>query len=204
MSKYAYIEPSAYKSKPLKTGQTTQYSGMADDGDLEIGKARSYTALTTGQYSGTTNITVNAKTIAMENGAVIDNQTGLMWMAYTPDSDIGPDSNGKLLWYDATNREDIFNFCDQANAASLSGYTDWRVPNIFELYSLIVFATGIGAPYINTTYFQCVSAYYWTSTTDVLTVANAVILGFQNIASGDGGPKATTKQYVRLVRGGAN
>ena len=54
-----------YPSAPLVTGQDTPYSGMDDDGLLQKGIARSYTALTTGPYAGTTNITVNAKTIAM-------------------------------------------------------------------------------------------------------------------------------------------
>ena len=40
----------------LKTGQTTQYSSELDDGYYESGVAKAYTVLTTGQYSGTSNI----------------------------------------------------------------------------------------------------------------------------------------------------
>ena len=40
----------------LATGQTTQYSGEPDDGYHEIGIAKSYTVLSTGAYSGTSNI----------------------------------------------------------------------------------------------------------------------------------------------------
>jgi len=40
----------------LKTGQTTQYNSELDDGFYEMGLAKLYTVLTTGQYSGTTNI----------------------------------------------------------------------------------------------------------------------------------------------------
>ena len=186
-------------SAPLVTGQDTQYSGMDDDGYFQKGIARSYTALTTGQYAGTTNITVNAKTIAMENGAVIDNQTGLMWMAYTPDSDIGPGNDGKLYWYKAADTENIFAFCTAANAASLAGHSDWRVPNIFELFSLVVEDAGIGAPFIDTTYFQCLSSYYWSSTTYPGATADALGVPFHNgrVYNAD---KDANLYSVRLVR----
>ena len=186
-------------SAPLVTGQITQYSGMPDDGDREDGIARSYTALTTGSYAGTTNITVNAKTIAMENACVTDNQTGLMWMAYTPDSDIGPGNDGKLYWYKAADTENIFAFCTAANAASLAGHSDWRVPNIFELFSLVVEDAGIGAPFIDTTYFQCLSSYYWSSTTSPTDTANALGVLF-HYGGVDYPVKDTYLRYVRLVR----
>lgn len=189
------------QSKLLKTGQIVQYSSMDDDGELQKGVARSYTALTTGDYAGTTNITVNAKTIAMENACVKDNRTGLMWMKNTPDSDIGFANDGRLYWYDAVNREDIFEFCDQANAQNLAGHNDWRVPNVFELFSLIVEDVGIGAPYINTDYFQCVSKYYWSSTTYPFDLTRALVVNFMS-GYVSHGIKTTTLQYFRLVRGG--
>lgn len=40
----------------LKTGQTTPYSGELDDGYYEKGLTKAYTVLTTGSYSGTSNI----------------------------------------------------------------------------------------------------------------------------------------------------
>lgn len=40
----------------LKTGQITQYSSELDDGYYEIGLDKRYAVLTTGQYSGTSNI----------------------------------------------------------------------------------------------------------------------------------------------------
>ena len=47
---------SGRRGRLLKTGQTTQYSGELDDGYYEIGRAKSYTILTTGDYSGAENI----------------------------------------------------------------------------------------------------------------------------------------------------
>ncbi len=194
------------RCKRLVTGQTVPYpvgNEQEDDGHFEKGYARKYVALTTGGYSGTTNITVNSKIIAMENGCVIDQNTGLMWMKYTPDSDIGPGNNGLLYWIDTTNtnNEDIFTFCDAANTATLAGHSDWRVPNIFELSSLIVANAGIGAPYIDTTYFQCIDAVYWSSTTCPESTVSGLVARFER-GYVDRATKTAGLYYVRLVRGG--
>jgi len=73
----------AYGAEPLsrclQTGQTTQYDSQADDGYYEAGIPHDYTILTTGDQSGTTNITINGKTHALSNNCVWDNRTGLMW-----------------------------------------------------------------------------------------------------------------------------
>jgi len=81
----------------LATGQTTSYHA-GDDGDLEKGIAHDYTVLTTGQYSGTTGITINGKTCNLSNNCVKDNNTGLMWARYVPQTDIGPGADGRLFW----------------------------------------------------------------------------------------------------------
>jgi len=81
----------------LKTGQTISYHA-GDDGDLELGTAKSFTVLNTGQYEGTTNITINGKTCALSNNCVKDNNTGLMWARFIPQTDIGPGADGKLFW----------------------------------------------------------------------------------------------------------
>ena len=68
---------------PVKTGQTTQYNSLADDGSLQRGVARSFVALSTGQYSGTTNINlvqITAATISFTTstpGTVNDSGNGL-------------------------------------------------------------------------------------------------------------------------------
>jgi len=182
----------------LKTGQTTSYHA-GDDGDLEKGVARDYTVLTTGQYSGTTDITINGKTHALSNECVKDNNTGLMWARYVPNADIGPDNNGKLFWIDATSGEDIWSFVDQANANNLGGHNDWRVPNYFELPSILNF--GLYDPSIDTTTFPSTpSDYHWTSTTYPGGSAYAFYVNF-NFGNVDNTNKATSKYYVRLVRG---
>ena len=95
-------------SKPLKTGQTTSYA-TGDDGDLELGIIRSYTVYTTGQYSGTTEISVDGVAHNMSNAKVRDNRTGIDWMREVVTSDIGPGGAGKFFWeqYTLTGKTDI-------------------------------------------------------------------------------------------------
>jgi len=156
----------------LKTGQTVQYSGKEDDGYFKKGVPKHYMVLDSGQYAGTVNITLNSKTHVLSNNCVQDDRTGLMWARYVPDGDIGPDSNGRLLWIDDVNNEDIFDFAAQANTQELGGHSDWRVPNRQETESLIIIEGS--APYIDQTTFPSTPSFnHWTSTTYALDTAKA-------------------------------
>lgn len=260
-------------SAPLKTGQTTSYA-TGSDGDLEKGVSRSYTTLTAGQYSGTSNITINGKTHALSNNCVQDNRTGLMWARYVPTADIGPATNGKLFWeeWELADKTDIsfdnasgevrsaaseFNtsaLCagrkftvvgtdsndgtytvssittgaittvegvadeasgdtvtittvddliwdalDQANANSLGGYTDWRIPNYFELVSILNLENC--GPSINGTVFPSTpSDYLWPSSTYQCSSSYAFVVNFYS-GRVDYGYKQRDKYYLRFVRG---
>jgi len=181
-----------WQAKPLVTGQTVSYtSGTTayDDGDLESGVTRDYTVLTTGQYAGTT--------IAMENACTKDNKSGLMWMSRTPDSDIGPGNDGKLYWSIDVD-ENIWQFLVEANANSLGGHNDWRVPNYMELTQI----TNLGRddPCIDITAFPSTpSKQFWTSTTRSGLTTHAFQVNFKY---GDVTiqTKLTDAYYIRLVR----
>ena len=56
------------------------------------------------------------------DGTITDNVTDLMWQQ---------DPGAKMTWDEAVDSADSFN---------LAGYTDWRLPTIKELYSLILFS----------------------------------------------------------------
>jgi len=137
------------------------------------------------------------------NGTVTDNNTGLMWQE-TPGS--------KMTWSSAVANASSFN---------LAGYTDWRLPTIKELYSLIDFngVTGYSAasstPYIDTAYFdfnygntfageRFIDAQYCSGTEYGSTTmnGNATIFGV-NFADGriKGYPKYDKLYDVRYVRG---
>jgi len=257
----------------LATGQTNSYHA-GDDGDLEKGIAHDYTVLTAGQYSGNTAITINSKTCNLSNNCVKDNNTGLMWARYVPQTDIGAAANGTLFWgeweladkttisFDATSKEIrdsasgfstlalcagrklaitgsannnniftvvsittgvivvdetitneaagatvtvttvddlIWNFVDQANANSLGGYTDWWIPNLREIQTIIDWSKY--SPAINTTIFPSTpTGSHWSSTSRG---AAATVAMYAIFASGCTGntTKITKRYYCRLCRG---
>jgi hypothetical protein len=98
MSIYTHVRKTALSyAQLLKTGQITSYH-VGDDGDLQLGVKPWYTVLTTGQYSGTINITVNGKTHATSNACVQDKNTGLMFHREVIQTDLGPAADGKFFW----------------------------------------------------------------------------------------------------------
>ncbi len=76
------------------------------------------------------------------DGTVTDLNTGLMWQQATLD---------KVTWEEAVSGAETFD---------LAGYTDWRLPTIKELFSLIHFDAYLGQseetckPYVDTDYFE--------------------------------------------------
>lgn len=113
-------------------------------------------------------------TLSANGFIVTDNNTGLMWQKTM---------DGKVSYSDAVDGADTF---------SLEGYTDWRLPTVKELYSLILFSgedatscTGTDdecttEKFIDTAYFEqpygetddgyrVIDAQTWTSTEYVST-----------------------------------
>lgn len=83
------------------------------------------------------------------DGTVTDQLTGLMW------------AKNANLWGPMTWNEGI----DACNGYTGAGYSDWRLPNIRELSSLIDFSRNqppltLGHPFTNIVFY-----YYWSSTT---------------------------------------
>jgi hypothetical protein len=90
------------------------------------------------------------------DGTVSDLVTGLMWQK-SPDMD----GDGDIDYADKMSYDEAM---DGAATFDLAGYTDWRLPSIKEMYSLIIFS-GIDpsgyegstedlVPFINTDYFD--------------------------------------------------
>lgn len=156
------------------------------------------------------------------DGTVTDNVTGLMWSK-------SPDLNGDgiINYDDKISLEESEQFIKDF---TLAGYTDWRIPTIKELYSLIDFS-GIDissysgtstdglTPFIDTRYFdfgygdlsaderlidaQMLTTTIYTSTT----MENAKTLFGVNFADGRikgyglTSPKGEKKFYAYFVRG---
>ncbi len=183
----------------LKTGQTTSY-GAGTDGDLQKGAARSFTD------NG--------------DGTVTDNATGLMWEKKDASSGIHHLDN-TYTWSTGSGNMDgtiVSVFLAALNSGGgFAGHSDWRVPNIVELQSLINYdSTDAGPPTDSVFKKDCVagctltmcsctrSFYYWSSSV-TRAPGSAWYLDF------GGGPTGGTSSHgaevasiaVRAVRGGA-
>jgi len=144
------------------------------------------------------------------DGTITDLVTGLMWQK-TPD---------------LVNQSTFVEAAVNGLTLDLAGYTDWRMPTLKELYSLIDFRGHIwqtietSTPYIDTNYFdfaygnvnagdRIIDAQYWSLTSYVGTTMNGVATVFGvNFADGrikgyprDMSPRGVPTHFVRYVRG---
>jgi len=144
-------------------------------------------------------LTTFKKREAISNNTVLDNNTGLTWLrSYS--KKMGVAGDGQMPW--SGKDYDIFQFCAAANAASLGGHNDWRIPNIFETISLAN-ASG-GHWYPDSTAFpemQLNGKYVWTST-EVYNNNRVYFRGYYVGGFYSGGASASTAYLVFLVRGG--
>lgn len=117
------------------------------------------------------------------DGTVTDTSTGLMWQQST--------SNTNLLPWTAA-----LSYCEDL---TLAGYTDWRLPNMKELRTIVDYKTC--NPAIDTDYFpDTMLSDYWSSTTREVTPMNG--WGIDFAYGQDYDYIKRDKYYVRAVRGG--
>lgn len=169
-----------------------------------------------GQHAGN----APSYTLSGDGLTVADNITGLVWVR-DPDTD----GDGNIDADDKITLSGASAYVAQLNASNFGGYSDWRLPSIKELYSLVDFRgtdpsgysgtdTSAITPYVDTTYFdfgfgdtgageRLIDAQYLSSTEYVSTTmdGNATVFGF-NFADGriKGYPQSMG-MYVRCVRG---
>jgi hypothetical protein len=106
-----------------------------------------------------------------QDGTISDFATGLIWSQ--------EDSLVAMTW------EEAFSYVEKLNAANYLGYSDWRLPNIKELQSIVDYSrspdttnSAAIAPLFNSTSTineegQQDWGYYWSSTTHINTSQNA-------------------------------
>ena len=101
------------------------------------------------------NTTPNSRYVNNGKGIVTDRWTGLMWQRCAAGI-TGADCTGgtatELSWQDAL---------AYANNSTISGHSDWRLPNIKELRSLVAYDRH--TPAINATLFPNTSGQFWSS-----------------------------------------
>lgn len=180
---YMGVEGTLIPSQTLKTGQTTCYDVIGNsiscdntgqDGAYQKGQTRSYAD--------------------NEDGTVTDNSTGLMWKKCSEGLSGDNCATGvatRMNWTTATST------CESDTTAA---YTDWRLPNIKELLSLVDYGKVYPDPAINTTLFPATDTNYsyWTSTSFIETPIYARSVDFY-----DGAVYYVNKSnqfYVRCVR----
>lgn len=187
-------EAGARRSRPTKTGQTLCWdaagaaatcAGTGQDGDLRRGESRAF------QDNG--------------NGTIRDKRTALTWEKLSDDGSIH-DKDNVYSWVQA------FAKIDDLNTAAFAGATDWRLPNLFELQTLVDVGTAYPAivaacntgcsPGCTVLTCSCSSLNYsWTSSTsaDDERYKWSVYFGLGST----GANLAQSPFTVRAVRGGS-
>lgn len=112
------------------------------------------------------------------NGSLTDQSTGLMWQQ--------ADDGVTRTWQEAL---------DSCNGLMLAGHSDWRLPNVIELFSIIdvsKISLLIDPVFVNTT-----TSYYWSSTSRSYPSYAWVVNFSSGYVSGNGKAGA---HYIRCVR----
>lgn len=139
-----------------------------------------------------------------KDGTLTDTATGLMWkmcsegQTYNADTNTCSGASATYTWKQALQRARAVN---QGAAGQGLGHTDWRVPNIKELRSLVEQACQ--DPAINASAFPLTPSspgLYWSSSPSRKTLGDAWGTDF-TFGSADLAPMASPA-YLRLVRGG--
>jgi len=115
------------------------------------------------------------------DGTVTDNATTLMWQK--------EDDNNTYNW------ENAKSYCEDLTLATKS---DWRLPSIEELRSLVDYNKS--NPAIDTVFTNTSSSYFWSSTTVASNTSNAWNVNFNN--GNDNWNNKSNSNYVRCVRVG--
>jgi hypothetical protein len=132
---------------------------------------------------------MNDASVAADGGYFVDNGDGTI-----------TDTRTGLTWQKASSSgntwEQALTYCESLN---LGGHTDWRLPTIKELRSLV--ENRRYYPAIDTSYFPDThSSLYWSSTTPADHTNNARGVYFET--GSDSVDDKTFSYYVRAVRGG--
>jgi len=174
-------------SKLPDTGQTLGYTAT-------FGEDNDYTSANSLVCDRAASGTDASFDKSANNGTVIDNCTGLMWMM----CGYGQTYSGGACTGSISTRtwEQALSYCEGLTFPT-GGYTDWRLPNINELLSIVSYSTY--SPSINQTYFpSTTSDSYWSSTT----LAHYTNLAWHaNFYGGyTGSDDKTGNGYARCVR----
>ena len=128
------------------------------------------------------------------NGTVTDSRAGLMWKQCAEGLSGASCQTGSVQTFTWANA------LAHAEASTFAGYTDWRLPNVKELASLVEDCRV--SPSINTNLFPNTPTWdFWSGSPDAYPSYGAWFVNFyRGYANGSGGRSHGNR--VRLVRGG--
>jgi len=168
---YFEIKTSDYYAWPVRalstvisqTGQTTCYdasgnviacTGTGQDGALQEGVAWP-----------------NPRFTNHNDGTITDNLTGLMWTqnANAP-GPAGCNPGATYTWQGA------LDYAACLNTNNYLGHSDWRLPNVNELESLVNIGQSNPINWLNTEGFSNVELFYWSSSTFAGTTEDAYFI----------------------------
>ncbi|MBN2455743.1 MAG: DUF1566 domain-containing protein [Sedimentisphaerales bacterium] len=176
-----------------KTGQTTSYI-TTDDGDTEAGWWQKLSAAQ--NRSRFVLLTISGDDV------VIDRATGLMWAA--DGSQAGGNNGNMIKWYDgAGSALSDYPALNYAYNLTFAGYSDWRLPNILEMISIVNYQIDAPMKYSEFSNLgeEPVDYDYWTSTTrPALGGSNAYYVSFYNSTVNNA--VKTYIKFILCVRGG--
>ncbi len=171
-----------YTGQLPQTGQTTCYdaagtaiacAGTGQDGDLLLGLTWP-----------------DPRFVSNSDQTVTDKLTGLIWS-----KDANPDG-GTKTWQEG------LDYIKTLNSQKYLGYSDWRLPNVNEIKSLVNQQQSNPATWLNGQGFSNVKVdYYWSSTTVAHSTSYAWIVNM-NYGYTSFKVKTPISNYVWPVRGG--
>jgi hypothetical protein len=168
-------------------GQVVACAGTGHDGEVQAGAALAY--------------------VDNGDGTIIDLNTGLMWAKKSDDGAV----HDKDLTHSWDNAFAVY--VATLNASGFAGHSDWRMPNVKELESIVNFEQSlpsVSAPFDTGCMLGCsvltcsctASSPHWTSSSQAGSPTQAWEVTFV-----DGGANVSTKltsnRSVRAVRGGS-
>jgi hypothetical protein len=177
------VEPPPWPTALLATGQTTCWDLHGDD-----------VACTGTGQDGELKAGFGLRYTSNDNGTITDNNTGLVWEKKTAAN-----------MFDAYMWDEAFHYVAGLNAVNFAGHSDWRLPNVRELQSIIDY--GRIGPAVAPAFNDCangsctVSGSYWSSTSAVASPILGWRVNFYDGFQLVGGKGFTMR--VRAVRGGS-
>ena len=135
---------------------------------------------------------------AEEWAMVRDNVTGLIWEVKTTDGSIH-DKENTCPWTDFSDGQN--EFTAELNAMGFGGFSDWRIPTIRELVSIVDYDQF--NPAINTSYFPNIVSTSYSSSTPAASVQGGFLPWHCGFISGNFSHLFASNHYIRGVRGGA-